>query len=181
MTENYTQQESALADHLFEQNYDELMIIARARRRRANGHQTLATIDLLHESYLKLNTARKWESREHFINATALAIRHVIIDYARRKNTAKRHQKLVPMTFDGDFAVMPEFWESSEQLIQISDLMRQLENLNPRWMRVVDARYFCGLTEDETATALKLSARTVRRDWQNARMWMAEKLGLQQT
>lgn len=178
MTSNYTDEEAGLAAHLFEQNYDDLMIIARSRRRRTSQFNTLATIDLLHESYLKLNTARKWESREHFINATALAIRHVIIDYARRRNTAKRNHNMVPVTFDGDSAVMPEFWESSEQLIQISDLMRQLEKQNPRWMRVVDARYFCGLTEDETAMALKMSARTVRRDWQNARSWMAEKLGL---
>lgn len=178
MTFSYTHEEQNLATELFQQNYDDLVIIARARRRRSNRHQTLATIDILHESFIRLNKNTEWKSREHFINAAALAIRNVIIDYARKKKAAKRD---FGKRTDMNSELMPEFWESSEQIIQISDLMDKLKIQNSRWMRIVDARYFCGFTEDETADILKLSPRTVRRDWQEARAWMADKMEISQT
>lgn len=169
---SYSEKERELASELFQDNYDDLVVIARARRRRSNRDQTLSTIDILHESFIRLNKTKRWESREHFINATALAIRHVIIDYARRKKAAKRNGVKV----SNDTELLPEYWESSEQIIQISELMEKLNTQNSRWMRIVDARYFCGFTEDETAEILKLSPRTVRRDWHSARAWMAEKM-----
>lgn len=169
---SYSEQERELAAELFQDNYDDLVVIARARRRRSNRNQTLSTIDILHESFIRLNKTKRWKSREHFINAAALAIRHVIIDYARRKKASKRNGVKV----SNDTELLPEYWESSEQIIQISDLMEKLNMQNARWMRIVDARYFCGFTEDETADILKLSPRTVRRDWQSARAWMAEKM-----
>lgn len=174
MDYNYTQEEHRLATELFQDNYDDLVVIARARRRRSNRDQTLSTIDILHESFIRLNKTKRWDSQEHFINAAALAIRHVIIDYARRKKAAKREGVKV----DQDTELLPEYWESSEQIIQISDLMDKLKTQNARWMRIVDARYFCGFTEDETADILQLSPRTVRRDWQSARAWMAEKMDM---
>lgn len=176
VTFNYNETEQALANDLFQRHYNDLVVIARARRRRSNRNQTLATIDILHESFIRLNKAKKWESREHFINAAALAIRNVIIDYARRKKATKRDGGVKLTDQEYDKAVMPEYWESSEQLIQISNLMDKLKTQNARWMRIVDARYFCGFTEDETAGILKLSPRTVRRDWQDARAWMAERI-----
>lgn len=157
----YKDNELGLAAELFQSNYDDLVIIARARRRRSNRNQTLATIDILHESFIRLNKNTAWESREHFINAAALAIRNVIIDYARKKKAAKRD---FGKRTDMNAELMPEFWESSEQIIQISDLMDKLKIQNSRWMRIVDARYFCGFTEDETADILKLGATTIGRD-----------------
>ena len=176
MTFNYNQTEQKLADDLFQRHYDDLVIIARARRRRSNRNQTLATIDILHESFIRLNKTKTWESKDHFINAAALAIRNVIIDYARRKKAAKRGDGLPLQTHDDDKSTLPEYWETSDQIIQISDLMNKLKTQNTRWMRIVDARYFCGFTEDETANILKISPRTVRRDWQDARAWMAERI-----
>lgn len=169
---SYSEHERELASELFKDNYDDLVIIARARRRRSNRDQTLSTIDILHESFIRLNKTKRWENREHFINAAALAIRHVIIDYARRKKASKRNG----VKASNETELLPEYWESSEQIIQISDLMEKLKTQNARWMRIVDARYFCGFTEDETADILKLSPRTVRRDWHSARAWMAEKM-----
>jgi len=178
MTFEYNQAEQSLANELFQSNYDDLAIIARARRRRSNRNHTLGTIDILHESFIRLNKAKTWKSRDHFINGAALAIRHVIIDHARRKNAAKRGQGIRLSTQDDDNALMKEYWETPEQIIQISNLMDKLAIKNSRWMRIVDARYFCGFTEDETADILKLSPRTVRRDWRDARAWMASKMEL---
>lgn len=178
MSFDYDEDEQSLARQLFQENYDELVVIARARRRRSNRNQTLSTIDILHESFIRLNKSRTWETRDHFVNAAALAIRNVIIDYARRKNASKRSNCAKSVSRPEEAGLMPEFWETSEQIVQISHLMDKLKTQNSRWMRVVDARYFCGFTEDETAGILKLSPRTVRRDWQDARAWMADKMEL---
>jgi len=177
--QGYSTEEKALADDLISQHYDELMKIARARRRRSVKSDTLGTVDVLHDSFMKLDRTRTWSSREHFINAAALAIRHVIIDHARRKKALKRGEGISPITYDGDSVLLPEFWETSEQMIQISHLMEKLQLENPRWMRIVDARYFCGFTEAETARILNMSERTVRREWQYARAWMANKMGVE--
>ena len=170
---DYNSTEQSLANELFRRNYDDLVVIARARRRRSSPNHTLATIDILHDSFIRLNKTKTWDTRDHFINAAALAIRHVIIDYARRKTAAKR----VTLTSqEQEKALMLEYWETSEQIVEMSDLMEKLKTKNSRWMRIVDARYFCGFTEDETAGILKISPRTVRRDWQDARAWMAERI-----
>lgn len=171
--ENYSTIEENLAHELFVKHYDELLIIARARRRRHAKSDTFGTIDILHESFLKLNPHKNWDSNEHFVNAVALAIRHVIIDHARRKKTSKRGDNVVPVPIESNEALLPEFWETPEQIIEIADLMNKLKQENPRWMRIVDARYFCGFTEGETAVILGVSGRTIRRDWNLARGWLA--------
>jgi len=176
MKYNYNEIETNIANRLFHENYEDLIIIARARRRRSNQNQTLSTIDILHDSFIKLNGHQKWETREHFINAVSLAMRHVIIDYARNKKTVKRGENASKITYDDDIALLPEYWETPEQILEISNLMAKLENENLRWMRIVDARYFCGLTEQETAAMLNLSTRTIRRDWADARNWIAKRL-----
>jgi len=106
-----------LAGQLFQENYHELVVIARARRRRSNRNQTLGTIDILHESFIRFNKSKTWENRDHFINAAALAIRNVIIDYARRKNASKRSHGVRTTSDSDDTGLMPEFWETSERLV----------------------------------------------------------------
>lgn len=175
---NYSDLEQELAHELFDRHYDDLLIIARARRRRNTNSDTFETIDILHESFMKMNKAQKWSSSKHFINAVALAIRHVIIDHARRKQTVKRGDEVSLIPIESDDALLPEFWETPEQIIEISDLMGKLKQENPRWMRVVDARYFCGFTEGEAAVILGVSNRTVRRDWSLARNWLATTMEL---
>jgi len=176
MTGDYTVSERALADRLIRENYDDLVTIARARRRRGRLNDTMCTIDLLHESFIRLNGKGQWESREHFINAVALAMRNVIIDHARKKQSLKRGNGAIKISVEEAEGLFPEFRETPEQLVGISNLMEKLSLENPRWMRIVDARYFSGLTENETANALKMSGRTVRRDWQQARAWLANEL-----
>lgn len=166
--------ERDIAAQLFAQHYDALANIARSRRRRSNAADTMMTEDILHESFLKLGQAKTWRDDNHFLCAASLAIRHVIVDYARRKLTDKRkHERSEdPEAVDR----LVEYGESPEELVAIGDLMEQLETAHPRWARIVDARYFAGMTEEETAAMLGVSDRTVRRDWTDARGWLAERV-----
>ncbi|MEL7446909.1 MAG: ECF-type sigma factor [Pseudomonadota bacterium] len=171
----YDSVERDVAARLFAQHYDDLAGLARSRRRRSNAADTMMTEDILHESFLKLGQEKSWRDEKHFLCAASLAIRHVIIDYARRKLTAKRKHERVE---DAEAVErIAEYGESPEELVAIGNLMEQLEEAKPRWARIVDARYFAGMTEEETAAMLDISDRTVRRDWTDARAWLAERVG----
>jgi len=172
---NYDETECDIASRLFAQHYDALARLARGRRRRSNVADTMMTEDILHESFLKLGQDKTWKDDKHFLCAASLAIRHVIVDHARRKLTAKRQHERVD---DPEAAEqIEEYGESPEELVAIGELMTQLESARPRWARIVDARYFAGMTEEETAEMLEVSDRTVRRDWTDARAWLAERVG----
>ncbi len=173
--EDYSQRDQALADRLFRENYEALLTIARSRRRRAQLN-TLSTVDLLHESYLKLSDREHWDSNEHFQRTASLAMRHVIVDHARRRISAKRGGGRPDIPFEDIEEILPGFSESPEQVVLIAELMSQLGAYRPRWQRIVDARYFAGMTEEETALLYALSARTVRREWSAAKAWLAARL-----
>lgn len=173
---DYSEAEKANADMLITEHYDLLTRIARSKRRRMNVNDTLCTTEILHETYFKINDKANWKSSEHFVRCAALAMRCVIVDYARKKLTDKRGSGAVKIALEDNEGLMPEFSETPEQIVGISRLLEKLGKSNPRWMRVVDARYFSGMTEIETAEALGMNARTVRRDWYEARDWMATQL-----
>lgn len=174
---SYSEAEFRLADELFTEHYDELMAIARRKRRRSDANLTLNTTDILHESFLKLRQSKGFAGDKHFVRSAVLAMRHVLCDYARRKLTDKRRAEgTVSLDQDGSGEVLPEYGETPEQLVAIAELMASLAEYNPRWSTVVDARYFSGMTEEETAALLDISLRTARRDWQGARRWIAEQL-----
>ncbi len=173
--EKYGASERNLASALIEKHYEELILLARRRRRRANVGETMRTEDIVHESFLKLGQDSSWDSDKHFLCAASLAVRHVIVDYARSKLTAKRDRQRIDN--EADVEMLPEYSESPEELVAIGNLMEQLEEANPRWAKIVDARYFAGMTEGETADMLDVSDRTVRRDWTDARAWLAERVG----
>jgi RNA polymerase sigma factor (TIGR02999 family) len=164
----YTEQEQLVADDLVREFHDELMGIARSRRRRAQMSDTMLTMDLLHEAYIKLRGTGEFSSVSHFLAVASLAIRQVIIDHARRKLAAKRSADAV--------SELAEFSETPEQLVAIGALLDQLGEANPNWLRVVDARYFAGLTEAETAAVLGRSERSIRRDWHDAKAWLAKRM-----
>ncbi len=174
----YSPEETALAEQLVVENYETLVQIARTKRRRARLGDTLLTTDLLHESYLKLNGQRLWRSSQHFICAATLAMRHVIVDYARAKLSQKRGQGAVHVSLEDSEHLLPEFSERPEEILAIAELLERLAGENPRWVRIIDSRYFGGMTEAETAKLLSLSERTVRRDWREARAWLATQLGV---
>lgn len=112
------------------------------------------------------------------MRTASLAMRQVIVDHARARLTDKRGGGQSTASLEEAEQFNAEFSETPEQIIAIADLLERLEQENPRWMRIVDARYFAGMTEDETAEALGLSTRTVRRDWRAARDWLAHALGV---
>ena len=174
MTE-YTRHDRDMADRLFRENYDALMDIARMRRRRAQL-DTMNTVDLLHESYLKLGKGSGYQSVQHFQRTASLAMRHVIVDHARRRISEKRGGAQRDVPLDAVEEMLPGFSETPEQVVLIAELMDQLGKVRERWMHIVDARYFAGMPEEETAYLYGISVRTVRREWAEARKWLAEML-----
>ncbi|MDJ0656017.1 MAG: ECF-type sigma factor [Xanthomonadales bacterium] len=167
-----------MANGLFSDGYQALLSIARTKRRRAGFGDTMQTSDVLHESFLKLTGKSFWQSQEHFMRTAALAMRQVIVDHARARLTEKRGEGVKPLPIDEVERFVAEFGETPEQIVEIAALIEDLEQTNPRWTRIVDARYFAGMTEVETAQVLGLSDRTVRREWIKARDWLAHKMGV---
>jgi RNA polymerase sigma factor (TIGR02999 family) len=174
----YSESDRAAAQALLAENYDLLLGLARHQRRRARMGDTMQTSDLLHDALARLDMARDWNSRQHFVRATSLAIRHVIIDRAREKLTAKRGAGASHLRYEDSEDILQDYGETPEQLVAIGQAVATLEAAHPRWVQIIDARYFAGLTETECALAIGLSPRTVRREWHAARQWLASHLGL---
>ena len=156
--------------------YEELQAIARRERRNAMDVATLDTSAVVHEAFLRLVSQRQLVNadRLQFLAAAAVTMRRVIIDYVRRKRAEKRGGEMIAVTLDGAPGVV-ELREDA--LLALDEALERLAAVDPRLVRVVEYRYFCGMTEEETAEALGLTARTVRRDWVKARGWLYAELG----
>lgn len=157
--------------------YDELRVIAHRQlgaRGRAGGG-TLATTALVHEAYLKLvdQSRAGWRDRAHFLALASVAMRHVLTDRARARVALKRGGEQRPVTLD-EHAVARD--DDPETLLEIDDALQRLAALDPRLARVVECRFFGGLSEDEIAAALGVTVRTVQRDWAKARMLLRRAL-----
>jgi len=169
-------------DQLFALLYEELKELARRQRRRWRGDYTLDTTALVHEAYLKLvGQARvDVESRAHFRALAAKAMRHILCDYARDRRTQKRGGGLEGLPLDElkppAQVVFSE--EQSDTLVALDDALRRLERIDPRQSEVVECRFFGGLTIEETATAIGVSPRTVKRDWAVAQAWLHREMSL---
>lgn len=162
-------------DRLLPQVYAELRRIASARLRRERADHSLATTDLVHEAFIKLVPLERvdWQNRAHFFGVAARAVRHVLIDHALRRKTAKRGGGARAVELDEQLAAAER---PVDELIAIGQLLERLESLEPRQVRVVECRFFGGLSIDETAAALGISAATVSRDWSFARAWLHREL-----
>lgn len=167
----------AAADRLFRALYGELhRRAARAMRRQGAGH-TLQTTALVHEAYLRLAGRRglAWQDRGHFLGVAARAMRHVLVDHARARGTAKRGggARLVTLvTADAPAAESG----SGVELLALHEALARLAALDPDQARLVELRYFGGLTVEETAEALGISRATVKREWAIARGWLRREL-----
>jgi len=164
-------------DELFALLYDELKELAGRHRRRWRGNYTLDTTALLHESYVKLvgQTRIDVESRTHFRALAARAMRHLLCDYARERGARKRGGGLERLRLDElEDAPGPIVFteEQSDALISLDEALRELERVDPRQSEIVELRFFGGLTIAETATAIGVSPRTVKRDWALAQAWL---------
>ena len=158
--------------------YEELHELAHRQRRRWEGNETLNTTALIHEAYLRLadQTAPQWESRPHFLAVASTAMRQVLVDYARRKRAAKRNgaRRQVPLeeveATLRDGGDLPE--AQSEAIIAVEESLRRLERADPTNGRIVECRFFGGMTVEDTAEALGISPATVKRRWALAQAWL---------
>jgi RNA polymerase sigma factor (TIGR02999 family) len=165
-------------DVLLGQVYDELRRLAHGQLRNERDDHTLNTTGLVHEAYLRLVDHRQqnWKSRAHFFGAAAQAMRRILVDYARTRSAKKRSGQRVSLTDAGEAAPGLEVEAPIENLIEIDDALQRLAALNERFVRVVECRYFAGLTIEETAEALGVSHATVSDDWRLARAWLQREL-----
>jgi RNA polymerase sigma factor (TIGR02999 family) len=162
-------------DELVPLVYADLRRMARAHARRQAPGASLDTVALVHEAYLRLVDERRagWQNRRHFYAVAAMAMRQILIDHARRRSRARRGGGQPVTTLDG---VADPVTSDAEQLLDLDRALRRLEQLDPQLVRVVECRYFGGLTEQETADALGLSLRTAQREWLKARAWLRDAL-----
>lgn len=155
--------------------YSDLRRLARRHVMTVADANTLGTTGLVNECYIRLvgPAQATVENRRHFLNLASRVMRQVLCDYAREQFSKKRggtHRR------EEMYAIDAEEWAETEQLVMLDDALRTLEMENERLARVFECRYFAGLCEAEAAETLGLSLRTVQRDWQQARIWLAARL-----
>lgn len=161
-------------DAVYAAAYDELRRIARGQRLRGPAAPTLTTTALVHEAYLKLlGMDGPPDDRAHFLSIAARAMRHILIDRARERGADKRGGGRVATSLDDDAGAVAAL---SDELLDIDRALTKLQTVSARLARIVEWRFFGGMTEDETATALGVTVRTVRRDWQKARAFLFHEL-----
>ena len=155
--------------------YQQLRAIAHRRLIARGPAGTLSTTALVHEAYLKLvdQSRAGFQDRAHFLALASLAMRHVLVDRARERNTLKRGGERQRVTLD-DIALSVD--TEADVLLQLNDALDRLAAFEPRLARVVECRFFGGLTDAQTAEALGLTSRTVQRDWVKARVLLRRAL-----
>ena len=148
---------------------------ARYLRRERPGH-TLQTTALIHEAYLRLTDVKDvhWQGRAHFFAIAANLMRRVLVEHARRRDTDKRGGSLIRVQLDVALAVAEE---TNVDLLAIDEALDRLAAIDPQQARVVELRFFSGLSVEETAAALGVSPKTVKRDWSVARAWLRREIG----
>jgi len=155
--------------------YAELRALAdRALRHERRGH-TLQPTALVHEAYLKLVEQRDvhWQHRVHFFRLAAQLMRRILVDHARARQTIKRGGGRTRIALD---AAVSESRESEVDLVALDDCLARLESLDERQARIIEMRFFAGLTIEETAALLEISPATVKREWTLARAWLYREL-----
>ena len=166
----------AALDRLMPILYDELRHIARRYMRGERPDHTLDTTALVHEAYVKLVGLDRmtWQNRAHFLAVAAQAMRRVLVDYAVTRRAQKRGgvRQRVPLA-----DASPGTDQSTETLVALDGALRRLERLDGRLSRVVECRYFGGMSVEETAEALQVSPATIKRQWSLARAWLNRELG----
>jgi len=159
--------------------YDRLRRLAASKMRREAIDHTLQPTALVHEAYLRLVSpaAREsWDSRAHFFAAAAEAMRRILIEEARRRQSLKRGGEMHQHQFDENLAGRQSTIDYAE-VLAVDEALEKLAALDPEAARLVKLRYFAGLSVEEAAEALQVSARTVKRNWAYARAWLERELG----
>lgn len=166
---------------LFPLVYGELRGVAHRHRQHWHGDYTVNTTALVHEAYIKLadKTRLDWSSRAHFFGVASKAMRQILIDYARRRSAQKRGGDISKVSFDemklgdGKIALSDE---RADVLVTLDELLIRLEAIDERQSRIVECRFFGGMTIEETATAVGISTATVKRSWNLAQVWLFQEM-----
>jgi RNA polymerase sigma factor (TIGR02999 family) len=179
----------AALTQLFPLVYDELRAMAEQHLRRERSAHTLQRTALVHEAFLRLADQRQvtWQSRAQFFGLASQMMRRILVDYARKRNAAKRGQDPVRVDLedvilgrgagaDRDVQLQLASVESDQDFDRVDAALRRLEQLDPRQGKLVELRYFGGLSQDEAAEVLGVSLATVKRDWAFARAWLQREL-----
>jgi RNA polymerase sigma factor (TIGR02999 family) len=167
--------DQAALENLIPLVYDELRKMARQYMRRQPSGHTFQTTELIHEAYLKLakRENHNWQNRAHFFGVAAHAMRHILVDYARSKHNKKRGGWQERITLDEGIISANA---RSEEMLLLNEALEQLALLDERKSRIVELKYFGGLTTEEIAEVMKISPKTVKRDWQFSRTWLLRAL-----
>lgn len=165
----------AAFETLVELVYDRLRRIARGQIRRAGRRHTLDTGALVHDAYLQLvdETGVEWQNHSHFYAICARAMRRILVDYSRKRTALKRGGGTPDLTLEPE---MLKVEDQAELVLAVDRALDCLDALDERLSRVVECRFFAGMTVPETAEALESSVRTVERDWKRARAWLRKEL-----
>jgi RNA polymerase sigma-70 factor, ECF subfamily len=172
---DWSRGDAAALERLMPLVYEELRQRAnRYMRHQPSGH-TFQTTELIHEAYLKIARIQdqNWENRAHFFAVASQAMRHILVDYARSKQSQKRGAWQERVTFSEN---APVYIERSEKLVALDDALKTLATLDERKATVVEMKFFGGLTNEEIAEVMKISGKTVMRDWHFARTWLLREL-----
>ncbi|GBD91213.1 RNA polymerase sigma factor [bacterium BMS3Abin04] len=151
--------------------YNELKQISSKYLRNEYRNHTLQTTELVHEAYLKLIGDEKlaWESKAHFFGIAAKSMRQILVDYARKRNALKRGEGKTMLSLDNANILVNQ---TEEKILSLDEALTKLEIIDERCSKIVELRFFSGLSLEETALALKISVATVKRDWKFAKAWL---------
>ncbi|WP_321473680.1 ECF-type sigma factor [uncultured Paludibaculum sp.] len=166
--------EEGARDRLLTAIYQELRRVAAAQLRQERPNHTLQPTALVHEACMRLlRTPGNWKNREHLFRTAAQMMRRILTDYARARGADKRGGLAENVAID-DLIQLPAAWSglSMEEMIALDAAIDRLKEKDERQSIVVEMRFFAGLSEEEIAEALQVSARTVKRDWESARSWL---------
>ncbi len=165
------------ADVLFAQLYQELRRLARSRLASGGRHTLLDTSALVHEAFMRMQGEGRvaLKDREHFLAYAATTMRSVVIDFVRRRQATRRGGDVEHVTLDTRAGEV--LGSRDEEILEVHDALQTLAQVDARLVRVVEMRYFAGLTDLEIAAALGVTDRTVRRDWERARLLLAQMMG----
>lgn|SRR5678815_4078868 len=157
--------------------YAELRKLARRYMARESPDHTLQTSALINEAYMKLVDQRdvEWQNRAHFFAVAAKVMRHILIDYARGRDSNKRGAGVRKVAFDESVTLTDE---RAGELVALDDALKELAELDERKSRIVELRFFGGLSNEETAEVMKISPVTVTREWRAARAWLRREMSV---
>jgi RNA polymerase sigma factor (TIGR02999 family) len=176
LLDRWEQGDRTALDEMLPSIYGELKRLARICLSRERADHTLQPTALVHEAYLKLIQQRQvdWRNRAHFLGVAAGAMRRILLHHAESRNAQKREGALQRVTLDEALAALEQ--QATVDIIDLNTALDRLAALDPRQARVLELRVFGGLTIEETAEVLDVSAATVKRDWDVGRLWLRREL-----